>query len=90
MDIRKRSVHLIDAQVMQAVEQVGGTYLDIGQPLASHPELMQVDDVHPTAAGQLVLDAAIQGALATAQQTALQAAQQATVVSALAAAHGHL
>ena len=49
----------IDAQVTQAVEQVGGTYLDIGQPLASHPELMQVDDVHPTAAGQLVLDAAI-------------------------------
>ena len=86
MSIRKRSVHLIDAQVMQAVEQVGGTYPDIGQPLASHPELMQVDGVHPTAAGQLVLDAAIQGALTTAQQTALQA----TVVSALAAAHGRL
>ncbi len=84
----------IDTQVTQAVEQVGGTYLDIGQPLASHPELMQADDVHPTADGQLVLDAAIQGAFATAQQTAqqaaLQAAQQATVVSALAAAHGHL
>ncbi len=80
----------IDAQVTQAVEQVGGTYLDIGQPLSGHPEWMQADDVHPTADGQLVLDAAIQGAFATAQQTALQAAQQATVVSALAAAHGHL
>lgn len=51
--IRKRSVHLIDAQVMQAVEQVGGIYLDIEQPLASHPELMQVDDVHPAAHGHL-------------------------------------
>ena len=38
---------------MQAVEQVGGIYLDIEQPLASHPELMQVDDVHPTAHGHL-------------------------------------
>src|SRR5450830_1457250 len=52
----------IDAQVAQAAEQVGGTYLDVGQPLSGHPELMQADDVHPTAAGQFILGAAIQGA----------------------------
>jgi len=53
----------INAQVAQAVAQVGGTYLDIGQPLSGHPELMQADDVHPTAAGQVVLASAIQSAL---------------------------
>ena len=57
----------IDGQVKQAIGEVGGTYLDIGQPLSGHPEWMQADDVHPTADGQLVLDAAIQGALYTAQ-----------------------
>lgn len=76
----------INAQVKQAVEQVGGTYLDIGQPLSGHPELMQADDVHPTDAGQLSLDAAIQSALTAAQQLA----QEAAVQTALASEHGHL
>jgi acyl-CoA thioesterase-1 len=38
--------------VTHAVEQVGGTFLDIGQPLRGHPELMQADDIHPTAETQ--------------------------------------
>ena len=74
----------INSQVEQAVEQVGGTYLDIGQPLSGHPEWMQADDVHPTAAGQQALDVAIQGAFAAAEQTA----QHSTVNSTLAAADG--
>jgi acyl-CoA thioesterase I len=45
----------IDGQVESAVTAVGGKYVDIGQPLAGHPELMQSDTVHPTAAGQRVL-----------------------------------
>ncbi|MES2169616.1 MAG: SGNH/GDSL hydrolase family protein [Actinomycetota bacterium] len=53
----------IDSQVQQAVEQVGGTYIDIGQPFSGHPELMQASDVHPTAAGQAILASAIQADL---------------------------
>ncbi len=52
----------IDNQVREAVTQVGGQFLDIGQPLSGHPEWMQSDDVHPTAAGQLAIYAAVQTA----------------------------
>ena len=67
----------IDSQVQQAMTQVGGTYVDLGQPLSGHPELMQSDDVHPTAAGQQVLAAAIKDALVSAEQAAQDAANQA-------------
>jgi acyl-CoA thioesterase-1 len=76
----------VDAQVKHAVNQVGGIWLDIGQALAARPDLMQADDVHPTAAGQLVLDNAILAAYTAAQQ----AAEQAIVDTTLATAHGHL
>jgi acyl-CoA thioesterase-1 len=49
----------IDNQVQTAIAAVGGDFIDIGQPLSGHPELMQSDGVHPTAAGQLVLAAAV-------------------------------
>ena len=65
----------INSQVQEAVEAVGGHYLDIGQPLSGHPELMQGDDVHPTVAGQAVLAAAIQTAL-TGEQQALATRQK--------------
>jgi acyl-CoA thioesterase-1 len=52
----------IDHQVRSAIAAVGGEYLDIGQPLAGHPELMQSDAVHPTAAGQRVLARAVSDA----------------------------
>jgi acyl-CoA thioesterase-1 len=52
----------VDAQVRDAVTKVGGQFLEIGQPLAGHPEWMQSDDVHPTAAGQLAIYAAVQTA----------------------------
>ena len=67
----------IDSQVQQAMTQVGGTYVDLGQPLSGHPELMQSDDVHPTAAGQQVLAAAIKDALVSVEQAAKDAANQA-------------
>ena len=67
----------IDSQVQQAMTQVGGTYVDLGQPLSGHPELMQSDDVHPTAAGQQVLAAAIRDALSSAEQAAQRTANQA-------------
>ncbi|MDP9027975.1 MAG: SGNH/GDSL hydrolase family protein [Actinomycetota bacterium] len=52
----------VDKQVKNAVTKVGGTFLDIGQPLSGHPEWMQSDDVHPTAAGQLAIYGAVQTA----------------------------
>lgn len=39
-----------------AVDAVGGTFLDVGQPLVGHPEWMQEDDVHPTARGQRAIE----------------------------------
>ena len=52
----------VDAQVREAVQAVGGTFVSVGQPLSGHPEWMQSDDVHPTAAGQLALFGAVQTA----------------------------
>lgn len=65
----------VNSQVEQAVTMVGGTYVDIGQPMQGHPELMQADDVHPNAQGQAVLAATIQIAIATAVNSALKHAR---------------
>ncbi len=59
----------VNQQVARAVKDVGGTYLNIGQPLARHPEWMQNDDVHPTAAGQIAILKAVEDALADAKIT---------------------
>lgn len=56
----------VDNQVRLAVRDAGGIYLDVGQPLSGHPEWMQPDDVHPTAAGQLAIFAAVDAAFVTA------------------------
>ncbi len=56
----------VNEQVQTAVQKVGGRYLDIGQPLFGHPEWMQSDDVHPTAAGQLAIFGAVQTAFSEA------------------------
>lgn len=54
---------LIDDDLASAVKAVGGHYIEIGQPLLNKPGMMQGDDVHPTAAGQLVIAAAVQEGL---------------------------
>ena len=41
--------------VRSAVTAVGGTYLDLGDPLLGHPELVAEDGVHPTDAGHQAL-----------------------------------
>ncbi|WP_295840068.1 SGNH/GDSL hydrolase family protein [uncultured Microbacterium sp.] len=46
-----------------AVDAVGGTFLDVGQPLAGHPEWMQEDDVHPTPRGQRAIEQTVMSAL---------------------------
>ncbi len=53
----------VNSQMQQAVTAVGGRYVDIGQPLGGHPELLLNDGVHPTSAGQGALAAAIRTAI---------------------------
>jgi len=53
----------MDTAVKQASVDAGGAYLDIGQPLAATPDLMQADGVHPNAAGQIALAQAFDAAL---------------------------
>ena len=65
----------INSQVQRAVTQVGGTYVDIGQPMARHPELMQSSDVHPNAAGQAVLASTIRAVMQPIEHEALVAKQ---------------
>jgi acyl-CoA thioesterase-1 len=54
----------INADVDAAAVSVEATYLNIGQPLSNKADLMQGDDVHPTADGQRDLAAAISRAMA--------------------------
>jgi acyl-CoA thioesterase-1 len=53
----------MDTDLAAAVHGVHGTFVDVGQPFHGHPELMQSDDVHPTADGQRVLERATAAAL---------------------------
>jgi len=46
-----------------AVDAVGGTFVEVGQPLAGHPDWMQDDDVHPTARGQRAIEQTVMSAL---------------------------
>jgi len=54
----------ISHALRQAIRRDGGSYVDLGQPLAGHPEWMQADDVHPTARGQRALEAGVIDAFA--------------------------
>lgn len=54
---------VISAALHTAVAAVGGSWLDLGQPLRAHPAWMQSDDVHPTARGQRALLASVTAAL---------------------------
>ncbi|MFZ7086554.1 SGNH/GDSL hydrolase family protein [Curtobacterium sp. RRHDQ10] len=47
------------ADLQDAVTAVGGTYIDVGQPLVGQDTLLQSDSEHPTDSGQEVLAAAI-------------------------------
>lgn len=49
------SIGAISAQVKASVESVGGVYLDAGQPLSGHPELVATDHIHPNLAGHTAI-----------------------------------
>jgi acyl-CoA thioesterase I len=70
-------VAAVNAQVQQAVEDVGGTYLDIGQPMETHPEMMQFDNVHPNASGQALIATTIEAAIKPVVADALKHQQEA-------------
>ncbi|MBT2503481.1 SGNH/GDSL hydrolase family protein [Curtobacterium sp. ISL-83] len=54
----------ISSDLRSAVRQIGGTYVDIGEPLRDHPTWMQADDVHPTARGQRAIETSVAAAFA--------------------------
>jgi lysophospholipase L1-like esterase len=57
----------VDSDALQeAVAEIGGVPLDLGQPLAGQEDLLQSDDEHPTAEGQQVLAQDIKATLDSA------------------------
>ncbi|WP_062211147.1 SGNH/GDSL hydrolase family protein [Demequina oxidasica] len=51
----------LNEAVEHAVTEVGGSYVDIGEPLLGHPELMGPDTLHPNSAGHaLITDLTLQ------------------------------
>lgn len=61
----------IGEDLVRAGQQVGARQLDIDQPLAGQPSLMQADDVHPTAAGQQVIASTVEAALLSTRRSIL-------------------
>ncbi|MEU0496060.1 SGNH/GDSL hydrolase family protein [Mycobacterium sp. NPDC006124] len=58
-DPAPNSIALMGRDVQAAVTKVGGTYLDIGEPLAGRPDLMSSDGVHPNDQGYRVIAIAV-------------------------------
>lgn len=53
-------IPVISRTVQAAVLDVGGSWVELGQPFAGHPELLISDQVHPTVEGQqLIADAVV-------------------------------
>ena len=48
-------IAVIAKTVKEAVLDVGGSWVGLGQPFTGHPELVLSDHVHPTVAGQRML-----------------------------------
>jgi lysophospholipase L1-like esterase len=48
--------------VRQAVTAMGGTYVDLGDPLLGHPDFVQADGIHPNDAGHAAIAAAFEAA----------------------------
>ncbi|GAA4149641.1 SGNH/GDSL hydrolase family protein [Leifsonia shinshuensis] len=63
-DAPPATVATVNGIVERAVTGVGGTFLDIGYPLAGRPELVQADGIHPNAAGERAVAKVIEDRLA--------------------------
>lgn len=62
-DVPPSELASIARAVQDGVTAVGGTYLDIGQPLRGHPEWIIADGIHPNAAGHAAIAQAVDAAL---------------------------
>ncbi|WP_143465643.1 SGNH/GDSL hydrolase family protein [Leifsonia sp. NCR5] len=58
------TITMVDDAFRSAVEDVDGTFVDIGFPLVGHPEWLQADGIHPNPAGQEIVAKAIETKLA--------------------------
>jgi len=56
----------LNESVALEVDHAGGTYLDIGEPLLGHPELMAGDGLHPNPAGHALIADLTEAALTRA------------------------
>ena len=65
-DMPPAAAQMQDA-VKAAVTSVGGIYVDLGEPLAGHPELTTGDKIHPNTAGHRVLAGAVIAGLTAAK-----------------------
>ena len=54
-DERPAALQYLNDQVARMATEVGGTYIDIGEPLLGHPELMAPDGLHPNAEGHALI-----------------------------------
>lgn len=61
---------VLASEVRDGVAAIGGVYLDAGQPLAGHPELMAPDGIHPDDAGYRALADAVEAAWKASPLTA--------------------
>jgi len=59
------AVAAVDAAARSAVLGVRGSWVEIGQPLTGHPELLQPDGKHPTVEGQQAIAKAVAAKVAT-------------------------
>lgn len=62
-DAAPEELAIIGEQVKAAVTRVGGQYVDVGQPLANRPGLLDRDGVHPNDQGYAALAAAVDAKL---------------------------
>jgi len=62
-DVAPGQVALISSTVKTAVLAVGGSWIDVGQPFAGRPDLVQADRIHPTVEGQRLLASTISAAI---------------------------
>lgn len=68
-----RNLPSLVTAVEAAVTSVGGTFLDIGQPLTDRPDLVVEDMVHPNDAGAQVIADATAAAILTSPAAAIAA-----------------
>lgn len=58
------TITMVDDAFKNAIDQVDGTFVDLGFPLVGHAEWLQADGIHPNPAGQEIVAKTIEAKLA--------------------------